>query len=354
MTQLKGIRNIKPYVPGQQPNYPNMIKINTNENSYGPSPKVEAALRAFDSSELKRYSSLTNLPIKEALAAQFQLNPENFMVGNGSDEVLAFAMLAFFNSADPVLFPDITYGFYRVWADLFHVPFKEIPLDESFQIRLSDYDEVCGGIILTNPNAPTGLYHTFETIEAFLQQHQDVVVIIDEAYIDFGGKSVAPLVNNYPNLVVVHTLSKSRSLAGLRIGYAVSNPELIQVLEAVKSSFNPYSVDMIAERLAAVAIEDAEYYRQINREISDTRDTFIQSLAELGFETLPSLTNFVLTTHPKLDIEMLFKKLGESYIFVRHFEKPERLNRYLRISIGTPSEMQHVIEKITQLLPECK
>lgn len=354
MKQLKGIRDIQPYVPGQQPNYPNMIKINTNENSYGPSPKVEAALRGFDTNNLKRYSSLTNLPVKEALAAQYHLSPEHFVVGNGSDEVLAFAMLAFFNSPDPVLFPDITYGFYRVWADLFHVPFKEIPLDDTFQIRLSDYDEVCGGIILTNPNAPTGLYHTYETIETFLQQHQDVVVIVDEAYIDFGGKSVVPLVNSYPNLVVVHTLSKSRSLAGLRIGYAVGNPDLIQVLEAVKSSFNPYSVDMIAERLATAAIEDADYYRHINQEISATRDSFIQSLAELGFETLPSLTNFVLTTHPNLDVELLFKKLSESHIFVRHFKKPERLNRYLRISIGTPAEMQRVIKKITQLLPECE
>ncbi|MHC5374637.1 histidinol-phosphate transaminase [Enterococcus sp. LJL120] len=346
---MRGIRKTDPYTAGEQPNFTDMIKLNTNENPYPPSPKVKKALQDFDYDQLKRYSSLDQRPLKEALAEKFQLAPENFIIGNGSDEVLAFCFLAFFNSEYPVLFPDITYGFYPVWGDLFKVPIQLIPLQENFKINLADYATDNGGVILTNPNAPTGDYLTVAEIEKFLQANTESVVVVDEAYIDFGGTSVMPLIDNYPNLVVVHTLSKGFSLAGLRVGYAVAQPALIQVLEGVKSSFNPYSVDSLAETLATAAIEDGEYYQHLQKEISATREAFSKDLLELGFEVLPSLANFVFAKPTKISAEKLFNELKAQHVFVRYF-KQERLKDYLRISIGTPSEMTRVIQIIQQLL----
>lgn len=343
---LKGIRSISPYLPGAQPNVSNMIKINTNENAYPPSPKVKLALETFDTDELVRYSSLHHSELKQTLAKQYGLNEDQFVISNGSDEVLAFAMLAFFNSDQAILFPDITYGFYTVWADLFHIPYQEIPLNSEYEVDLSDYNQPNGGIILANPNAPTGHYHEPERIKTLLENNPESVVIIDEAYIDFGGESVVSLIQAYPNLVVTHTFSKSRSLAGLRVGYAMSNPELIQVLEAVKSSFNPYSVDTLADIAATAAAKDTAYYTKINQAISQTRETFVSELAALGFQSLPSKTNFILTTHPTLDIPNLFAYLESKHIFVRYFSKPERLNRFLRISIGTDEEMNTVLTEI--------
>lgn len=235
---MKGIRKIAPYVPGVQPNSHNMIKINTNENPYPPSPKVAEALKSFDSNQLKRYSSLDNLSLKMALAEKYGVSPEQLMIGNGSDEVLAFSFLAFFNSEDPILFPDITYGFYKVWADLFHIPFKELPLNEAFEIDLQDYEQLNGGLVIANPNAPTGLFKTVEEIRLFLKKQTDVIVIIDEAYVEFAEDSVLSLLDDHPNLIIVRTLSKSQSLAGLRIGYAIGAPEYIAILESIKSSFN--------------------------------------------------------------------------------------------------------------------
>ncbi|MHC5227644.1 histidinol-phosphate transaminase [Enterococcus sp. LJL99] len=343
---MKGIRKITPYVPGEQPNFPGMVKLNTNENSYPPSPKVSEALTVFNTDRLKLYSSLTNQSLKEALAIELGVDTQQLIIGNGSDEVLAFCFLAFFNSSDPILFPDITYGFYRVWADLFKIPFQEIPLTDTFKIDFSDYSKKNGGIIIANPNAPTGIYKENSEIEQLLQQHPDVIVIIDEAYIDFAEKSSIELLDNYPNLVIVRTFSKSRSLAGLRVGYAIGNPEFIQVVESIKSSFNPYSVDILAENLAAAATKDLNYYQEITTKICTTRDWFSQEISKIGFLSLPSKTNFILTTHPDLNMEELYKFLEKETIFVRYFGSVPRLQNYLRISIGTQTEMEKVSDAL--------
>jgi histidinol-phosphate aminotransferase len=345
---MKGIRKIAPYVPGLQPNFPDMIKINTNENAFPPSPKVAEALANFDADTLKRYSTLDNDDIRNQLALNYGLAKENFLIGNGSDEILAWCFLAFFNSESPVLFPDITYGFYKVWADLFHIPFEEIPLNENFEIHFNDYNKENGGLIITNPNAPTGIYKEREVMQSFIEAHQDSIVIVDEAYIEFGGESLVPLVNVYDNLVVVHTLSKSASLAGLRVGYAVASTELIEILGAIKSSFNPYSVDRLAETLACAALSDTAYYTNINAKIANTRERFVAELDAIGFKTLPSKANLILTTHDDTDMEKLYDDLADEHIFVRYFNSPERLANYLRISIGTEEEMNRVLEVIKE------
>ncbi|MFK4565618.1 histidinol-phosphate transaminase [Enterococcus sp. UD-01] len=345
---MKGIRKITPYVPGEQPDNPKIIKLNTNENPYPPTPLAEQQLKNFDIRQLKRYNSVDNSQLKAALAEKFGLTPENFVIGNGSDEVLAFCFLAFFNSKDPILFPDITYGFYKVWAELFNVPFKEIPLNDRFEIDIKDYQQENGGILLTNPNAPTGIFKSLSEIEALLAVNQEVMVIIDEAYIDFAASSAVTLLDKYPNMVIVRTFSKSSSLAGLRVGYAIGQPEYIQIIESIKSSFNPYSVDSLAEDLATAAVKDAAYYEEINTTICQTREWFTEKIAELGFQTCPSQTNFVLTTHPQHAIEDLFYFLERHEVYVRYFPKVERLKNYLRISIGTPKEM----EIVYQLLKE--
>ncbi|WP_429949891.1 histidinol-phosphate transaminase [Enterococcus sp. AZ101] len=343
---MKGIRKITPYVPGEQPNYSDMIKLNTNENPYPPSPKVKAALNNFDTEQLKRYSSVNNPDVKASLATKHGLSPKHFIIGNGSDEVLAFCFLAFFNSSDPLLFPDITYGFYKVWADLFHIPYRELPLNEQFAIDLKDYTQTNGGIIIANPNAPTGLFKPIAEIKQLLEMNPDVIVIIDEAYIDFATESAVSLLDNYPNLVIVRTLSKSSSLAGLRVGYAIGNPTYIQVVESIKSSFNPYSVDMLAECLAVAALEDDTYYTKITNKICETRNWFTTSISNLGFQALSSQTNFILLTHPDIVITELYHYLESQDVFVRYFSTIDRLKNYLRVSIGTQEEM----EKVQQLL----
>ncbi|WP_430601729.1 histidinol-phosphate transaminase [Enterococcus sp. DIV0724b] len=343
---MKGIRKITPYVPGEQPNYSDMIKLNTNENPYPPSPKVTEVLRNFDAEHLKRYSSIDNFSLKKALGIKHGLSPEHFLIGNGSDEVLAFCFLAFFNSSDPILFPDITYGFYKVWADLFQIPFKELALNSHFEIAVENYNQPNGGIIIANPNAPTGLFKPLVEIEHLLKENQEVIVIIDEAYIDFAGQSAIKLLDKYPNLIIIRTFSKSSSLAGLRVGYAIGNPKYIQIAESIKSSFNPYSVDMLAENLAVAAVEDKKYYEEITKDICATRDWFTKIIEQSGFRSLVSKTNFVLLTHPDLVIEELYHYLETHDIFVRYFPKIERLNNYLRVSMGTREEM----EKVYQLM----
>lgn len=351
---MKGIRKITPYVPGEQPNFTGMIKLNTNENSYPPSPKVSEALKAFNSTNLKLYSSLTNQSLKEDLAIELGVDTQQLVIGNGSDEVLAFCFLAFFNSSDPILFPEITYGFYRVWADLFKIPFQEISLTDTFNIDFNDYAKENGGIIIANPNAPTGIYKDNSEIEQLLLQHPDVIVIVDEAYIDFAGKSSIELLERYPNLIIVRTFSKSRSLAGLRVGYAIGNPQFIKVIESIKSSFNPYSVDMLAETLATAATNDLSYYQEITEKICTTRDWFSREIGKLGFFSLPSKTNFILTTHPDLNVEEIYKFLETETIFVRYFGNVPRLKNYLRISIGTQIEMEKVIDSLKFFLAKQK
>lgn len=347
---MDGLRKITPYVAGEQPAVKDAIKLNTNENAFPPSPEVFKVIESFNARELTRYPSLTNSEMIATLSEQYHLPNDYFLVGNGSDEILAFAFQAFFNSERPLLFPDITYGFYKIWADLFHIPYKEIPLAKDFTINCKDYQQDNGGIIFPNPNAPTGIYKTLDEIELLLQTNKNNVVIIDEAYIDFGGESVVPLIEKYDNLVVIKTFSKSRSLAGIRLGYAISNPRLISVLSAIKHSFNPYSVDMITDKIGTAAVKDADYYRSINDTICHTRDVFSKKLTELGFTVLPSKTNFVFATHSDYTADEISVFLKTHSIFVRHFSSPERINNFLRISIGTEEEMKKVIEKLTIFL----
>lgn len=343
---MKGIRNITPYVPGEQPNFPKMIKINTNENPYPPSPKVQEVLENFDTKTLKLYSSIDNREIKQALSSLHGLTPEHFVIGNGSDEILAFCFLAFFNSSEPILFPDITYGFYKVWADLFHIPYQEIPLTNDYKIDSSDYKIANGGIVIANPNAPTGLFKPQSELIEILESNLDVIVLVDEAYIDFAGESAQSLLSRYENLIVVRTLSKSQSLAGLRIGYALGHPKYIQIIESIKSSFNPYSVDSLAEKLATASILDAQYFKKNAQKICQTRDWFKTAIEKLGFQSLDSKTNFLLTTHAEVSVGKLYYFLNENNIFVRYFPENPRLKKYLRISIGTQEEMEVTVGKI--------
>lgn len=343
---MKGIRKITPYVPGEQPNFAKMIKINTNENPYPPSPKVQEVLKNYDTEVLKLYSSIDNHEMKRALSSLHGLTPEHFMIGNGSDEVLAFCFLAFFNSSDPILFPDITYGFYKVWADLFQIPYQEIPLTNDYKIDSSQYKIVNGGIVIANPNAPTGLFKPQSELMEILENNPDVIVLIDEAYIDFAGESAQSLLTHYENLIIVRTLSKSQSLAGLRVGYALGNPKYIQIIESIKSSFNPYSVDSLAEKLATASILDDQYFKKNAQKICQTREWFKSTIEELGFRSLDSKTNFLLTTHSEVSIRQLYDFLSEQNIFVRYFPKNPRLKKYLRISIGTQEEMEITLEKI--------
>ncbi|MCO4636673.1 Histidinol-phosphate amino transferase [Streptococcus infantarius subsp. infantarius] len=260
MTTIKGLREIEPYVAVSQPSGENLIKLNTNENAYGPSPKVAEIFSQFDVHKLRKYSTLDQKSLRIALAKQHGLDPDQIIVGNGSDDILSMAFLAFFNSDDPVLFPDLTYGFYKVWANLYHVNYHEIPLNEQFEIDSSDYIADNGGIIITNPNAPTGIYKSLDELEKIIRANQDVVVIIDEAYINFGGQTALPLLKKYENVFITRTFSKDASPAGLRVGYGMGSPKLMAVINAVKNSVNPYNVDLIAEKLALAAVESWNYY----------------------------------------------------------------------------------------------
>lgn len=344
---IKGLRNIAPYVPGAQPQEKNIIKINTNENAFPPSPGVLKALSKFEGNRLRRYSSLDNHELCQALANQLGIDQEQIIVGNGSDDILALAFLSFFNSGDAVLFPDITYGFYKVWADLFQIPFEEIPLSETFELVTGDYvGRKNGGIVIANPNAPTGIFKNLSEIEQIVKANQDVVVIIDEAYIAFGGESVLPLLSQYDNIFITRTFSKDAALAGLRVGYGIGSPKLISVIQAVKNSYNPYAVDSIAESLATAAVIDTSYYDGINAEISQTRDWFSDELSALGFEVLKSKTNFILMKPRGVSAKALFEFLQAKKIYVRYFGDHGRLSDYLRISIGTRAEMTKVVAVI--------
>lgn len=349
MVKLKGLRQINPYVAGQQPNEPDMIKLNTNENAYGPSPKVAEALQNFDAQELRKYSSLDQADLCQALAANLGVSPDQLIIGNGSDDILSMAFLAFFNSGESVLFPNLTYGFYKVWADLYQVPFREIPLTADFEVHPSDYFGDNGGIILANPNAPTGIYLPLDQLEEILASNQDVVVVVDEAYIHFGGQSALPLLKTYPNLFITRTFSKDAALAGLRVGYGIGHPDLIAVMKAIKDSINPYSVDMLAERLALAAVEDWDYYRETGRAIQETRDWFARELAALDFQVRPSQTNFVLAQPTRISAAELFQQLEERQIYVRYFPKAERIKNFLRISIGRREEMETVLAAIKEI-----
>jgi histidinol-phosphate aminotransferase len=343
------VHELTPYVPGEQPKISNLIKLNTNENPYGPSPRALAAMQAASSESLKLYPNAESAIIKEAVARFYDVPADWVFVGNGSDEVLAHAFAALLNHEQPLLFPDISYSFYPVYCGLFGINYQQIPLADDFSIRTADYLRDCGAIIFPNPNAPTGHALPAATIEALVAAHPDQVVVIDEAYIDFGGETVVPLVKKYPNLLVVQTLSKSRSLAGLRVGFAIGSPELIEALVRVKDSFNSYPLDRVAQAGAAAAIDDVEYFESTCKAVIRSREALVANLEKLGFEVIPSAANFVFARHPQRDAAELAKELRERAIIVRHFKQP-RIEQFLRISIGTDAECAALTTALGEIL----
>lgn len=335
----KAIRRVTPYVPGEQPKGGDLVKLNTNENPYPPSPAVLACLRDMDGGSLRKYPDPASSGLTEALGARYGLGAEQIFVGVGSDDVLALSFLTFFNSGQPVLFPDITYSFYKVWAELFGVPYETPPLDENFRIRTEDYAGQNGGVIFPNPNAPTGIYMPLDQVEEILSANRDSVVIVDEAYIDFAGPSAVGLLERYENLLVVQTFSKSRSLAGLRIGFAMGHPRLIRALNDVKYSFNSYTMNMPSQLLGAASVGDEAYFQETVRRIRDTREKAKLRFRGLGFSFPDSQANFLFVTHPVLQARVLFEALKRERIYVRYFDAP-RLDNFLRITIGTEQEME--------------
>ncbi|MGI6407327.1 MAG: histidinol-phosphate transaminase [Thiopseudomonas sp.] len=340
------VHNLVPYVPGEQPKMTRLVKLNTNENPYGPSPKALAAMREQISDDLRLYPDPNCDLLKQAVADYYGVQTNQVFVGNGSDEVLAHAFQAFFQQGKPLLFPDISYSFYPVYCGLYGVEPKQIPLDEDFAINLDDYRQDNGGIIFPNPNAPTGRLLPLEAIEQLLEHNTDSLVLVDEAYIDFGGQSAIALVNQYPNLLVVQTLSKSRSLAGMRVGLAVGQPELIEALERIKNSFNSYPLDRVALAGAAASFADREYFEQTCSKVIASREAMVSELTALGFEVLPSAANFVFARHPQQDAGELAAKLREQGIIVRHFRQP-RIEQFLRITVGTDEQNAELIEALS-------
>ena len=343
------LRKIQPYVAGEQSKNPNIIKLNANENPYPPSPKVKQVLSNFNTDNLRKYPASDASELRTALAKAYNLDTSQIFMGNGSDDVLALCFQAFFCSDKPILFPDLTYSFYPVWCSLFKTPYKNIPLDENFRINPDDYKEENGGVILPNPNAPTGIYENLDFIEKILNNNTDSIVIIDEAYIDFGGQSAISLLDKYQNLVIVQTMSKSRSLAGLRVGYAFASAELISVLDAVKNSYNSYTMDSVTISAAAASLNDDKYFKDTCNKIINTRQKTIKALETLGFDVVPSMANFVLATHKSVKAINIFEQLKKQNIFVRYFKIP-RIDNYLRITIGTDDEMYKLFYALKKLL----
>ncbi|MGE5627324.1 MAG: histidinol-phosphate transaminase [Solirubrobacterales bacterium] len=338
-----------PYVPGEQLNDKKYVKLNTNENPYPPSPKVIAAIKEAANETLKLYPDPTGENLKTVLANHYDLKKEQVFLGNGSDEVLAFSFMAFFNQDETVLFPDITYSFYPVYANIFNIKYKVIPLNDDFSIPIDEFFNSVGGVIIPNPNAPTARAVTAAEIESILKKNTEKAVIIDEAYVDFGAESVVELVDKYPNLLVIQTLSKSRSLAGLRVGWAFGSAELIEGLNRVKDSINSYTLDRLAMAGAIAAIEDEEYFNETRKKIMATRENVVVKLQELGFNVVPSSSNFIFISHSKVPAEEIFIKLKQEAVLVRYFKKP-RIDNYLRVSIGNDNEMEVFIKALMKIL----
>lgn len=343
------VQHLVPYVAGEQPKLSRLVKLNTNENPYGPSPKALAAMQAQINDDLRLYPDPNCEELKQAVAEYYQVSTEQVFVGNGSDEVLAHAYHAFFQQNKPLLFPDISYSFYPVYCGLYRVEPKPIALDEQFQINLADYEQDNGGIIFPNPNAPTGRLLALADIEALLQKNTETVVLIDEAYIDFGGESAVALVGKYPNLLVTQTLSKSRALAGMRVGLAIGDAQLIEALERIKNSFNSYPLDRVAIAGAAASFADHEYFQTTCAKVVASREQLAEQLQALGFEVLPSAANFVFVRHPQQDAEQLAALLREQGIIVRHFTQP-RIAQFLRISVGTDAQNRALLDELTTLV----
>lgn len=343
------IRKVVPYVPGEQPEQQRVIKLNTNENPYPPAPGVMESLYAFDTDRLRLYPDPEAKTLVHAIARRYRVSPEQVFTGVGSDDVLAMAFLTFFNSKKPILFPDITYSFYDVWAELFRIPYRTIPLNTEFRMNAGDYDIPNGGVIFPNPNAPTGELESLEYIEHILQHNQDVIVIVDEAYIDFGGTSALKLLDQYENLFIIQTFSKSRSLAGMRIGYAFGSQTLIKYLNDVKYSFNSYTMNQLTLTAGAAALEDETYFRDTIHKIITTRERVKEEFRKMGFVFGDSQSNFLFVTHPKVSAKELFETLKREHIYVRYFNKP-RIDNYLRITIGTDEQMDILIDFLKSYL----
>jgi histidinol-phosphate aminotransferase len=344
------VRELNPYIPGEQPKISNLVKLNTNENPYGPSPKVIAALQAEATDSLRLYPDPNSDKLKEAIAQNHGLKANQVFVGNGSDEVLAHVFQALLKHSRPLLFPDITYSFYPVYCGLYEIEFETIALNAQFEINVDDFDRPNGGIIFPNPNAPTGIPLALAEIEKILKFNTESVVVIDEAYVDFGTESAVKLIDIYPNLLVTHTFSKGRSLAGLRVGYALGHKDLIEALIRVKDSFNSYPIDRFAEAGAIAAIEDVDYFADTTSKVIATRAALVSDMQNLGFDILPSGANFVFAKHLKKEGAELAAKLREKNVVVRHFKKPQRISDYLRITIGTDAQTKQLIDAFAEIL----
>ena len=345
----KNVRKVVPYTPGEQPKAEKMIKLNTNENPYPPSPMVKAALKNMEPDCMRLYPDPTAHMLVEAIAEFYHLREDQIFVGVGSDDVLAMIFLTFFNSTKPILFPDITYSFYDVWAKMLRIPYETVSLDENFQIKKEDYFRENGGVIFPNPNAPTGLELSISDVEEIVRENQDVVVVVDEAYVDFGAASALPLIEKYDNLLVVQTFSKSRGMAGMRIGYAMGNPLLIQYLNDVKYSFNSYTMNQTSLVMGTAAMKDREYFEKTVNKVVETREWTKGELRKLGFSFGDSKANFIFASHESCPAKELFEALRKENIFVRYFEKP-RIDNYLRITIGTQLEMETFVEFLKDYL----
>jgi histidinol-phosphate aminotransferase len=343
----ENVRKVVPYVPGEQPKESNIIKLNTNENPYPPSPRVLEKKLSLE--RLRLYPDDKATLLVEAIAAYHNVKPSQVFVGVGSDDVIAMAFMTFFNSDKEILFPDITYSFYDVWADLLSIPFKQLPLDDDFKIKKEDYYRENGGVIFPNPNAPTGIACDTETVEDIISHNRDSVVIVDEAYVDFGGETVLPLVDKYDNLLVVRTFSKSRSMAGIRIGYAIGNEKLIKYMSDVKFSYNSYTMNMPSIVLGTESIADDAYFRDTVAKVVDTREWFSKEIEKLGFTSLPSSANFIFMTHKTLPAKEIFEKAKAAGIYVRYFNKP-RIDNFLRVTIGTREEMEKFLNFLSNLM----
>lgn len=345
---INNIRQVIPYVPGEQPKT-KVIKLNTNENPYGPGEAVKRAIAGFDEDVLRKYPDPDALILREALAKYHNVSTDSVFVGVGSDDVLAMSFLTYFNSKLPVFFPDITYSFYDVWADLFKIPYEVKALRDDFTIDINDYKAECGGIVIPNPNAPTGIAEPMSFFEEIVKAHPECMVIIDEAYVDFGAESCLPLTDKYDNVLVVRTFSKSRSLAGSRIGYAIGNPKLVKFLSDVKFSFNSYTMDSLTLAIGVASVEDDDYFKTCVKKVIDTRERTKAELTKLGFTFGDSKSNFIFAAHSTVPAEKIFAELKARGIFVRYFKKP-RIDNYLRISIGTDEEMDELIKSLKEII----
>ena len=345
------IREVVPYVPGEQPKISNVIKLNTNECPYPPAPEVKKAMQSMSYEDLRLYPDPDVSELTGALSEYYSVPQDQIFVGVGSDDVLSMSFMTFFNSGRPVLFPDITYSFYDVWASLYRIPYRRIPLDDSFRINAADYDVPCGGIVIPNPNAPTGIAEPLGFFEDIVKRHPDEVVIIDEAYIDFGGESCLPLIDKYENLLVVQTFSKSRAMAGMRIGYAFGSRKLIHYLMNVKFSYNSYTMNRPSIIMGKASVMSDAYFRETCAKITATRERAQEKLKGLGFTCTDSSANFMFASHATVPAGEIFRELKGKGIFVRYFDKP-RIDNYLRITVGTDEQMDRFCEALKDILAD--